>query len=402
MAPSHTVPRPGFLFNHFPKAGGTSFFAVLKQNIAEAAISPQLMEQEVRLARPERFEHFRLIRGHFSVLTQMGFDRGRYSMTLVREPVSTILSTYNFWRGRSEEDAVSAQAKRIDFPQFVRRFADSPTIIRNPYTHHFAGVSRDYPGEPADQELLLQYARHNLAHFNFVGICERFEESIRLLCRELGWQAPAAMPHENRSLGQQERAAIDAATMQLLLERNQLDLQLYDYAKALLAERRARVGQACAAGVANRFVQFPIPPDCPREASVVGVSARAAGGMAPGLEIRLTCRTRALIPELVAGIMVLSADGDVVYGSNTWLENVRLAHAAGDDFQISFELECGLAPGLYSVTAALSHAQRPGFHYDWVDRAAIFEAGRPTASSTRLKRLRVEKIHSGAESVSSR
>lgn len=399
MAQAHTFPRPGFLFNHFPKAGGTSFFAVLKQNIAEAAISPQLMEQEVRLARPERFEHFRLIRGHFSVLTQMGFDRGRYSMTLVREPVSTILSTYNFWRGRSEEDAVSAQAKRIDFAEFVHRFVDSPTIICNPYTHHFAGVSRDYPGEPAEQALLLQYARHNLAQFNFVGICEQFDESIRLLCRELGWQAPAAMPHENRSPRQQERAAIDAATIQLLLERNQLDLQLYDYAKALSAERRAGAGEA---GVANRFLQFPIPPDCPREASVVGVSARAGGGMAAGLEIRLSCRTRALIPELVAGIMVLSADGDVVYGSNTWLENVRLAHAPGEDFQISFELECGLAPGLYSVTAALSHAQRPGFHYDWVDRAAIFEAGRPTASSTRLKRLRVEKIESGAVSVSSR
>ena len=374
-----------FVFNHFPKAGGTSFFSVLKQNIAEAEISPQLMEQEIRLARPERFEPYRLIRGHFSILTQMGFSRNRYSMTLLRDPISTIVSTYNFWRARSEQDAVTAEAKRLSFAEFVRRYADSPAIIHNTYTHHFAAVGRDYPGKPRDESLLLQYAKHNLAAFNFVGVCEQLDESVRLLCHELRWRAPAATPHENRSVQAQAPEAIDTHTREILREHNQLDVQLYAYAKMLFTERRARARRASAeednyaetAVEPNRFLAFPIPLECRREASITQVRANWSPGKPTSrLKITVAYRTRSLIPELVVGIMILNAEGDVLYGTNTWIEKVELRQDEGQS-AVRFELESGLAPGLYSVTVALSDARTPGASYDWIDRTALFQVSPP-------------------------
>lgn len=405
-----------FVFNHFPKAGGTSFFAILKQHIAESAISPQLMEQEIRLARPERFEHYRLIRGHFSLLTQMGFSRARYSMTLLRDPIRTIFSAYNFWRNRAEEDSVSAQAKRTSFAEFVRRFADSPTIINNTYTHHFAAVSRDYPGEPSDPGLLLAYARHNLAAFNFVGICEQFEESVRLLCHNLGWAQPARMPHENRSQSAQSLENLDFETRQILLDRNRLDLQLYDYAKALFVERCARAqgepfppggmtpspegDSSDTASGGNRFLAYPIPPGAWAEARIRQVAAQWAA-QPPGnrVEVTIAYGTRVQLRGLMAGIMIFNAEGVVQFGTNTWIENAPLRHEPGADCRVTFEMECGLAPGIYSVTAALGDFHRPGFHFDWVDRAALFQVEERTDSPAGMKGLKLIGIDSVAGSI---
>jgi hypothetical protein len=383
-----------FVFNHFPKAGGTSFFTVLKRNIPESTISPQLMEQEVRLVRPEQFEHFRLIRGHFSVLTHMGFSRNRYSMTLLRHPISTIVSTYNFWRNRKEEDPVSAEAKRMTFAEFVRRFADSPTIIHDTYTHHFAAVSRDYPGEPADKSLLLAYAKHNLAAFNFVGVCEEFNQSVRLLCRELGWLIPAVFPHENRSPEIQSADAIDPETYRILLDRNQLDLQLYEYGKDLFRSRCQAVGKASEFAQnlkppevnnglpdnaqANRFFAFPLPVGLAREAFILQVKAEWLAGK---LAITIDYSTRIPIPGLMAGIMVVNANGEVLYGTTTWIEQVELVQQPGAICRVAFEVDCSVAPGLYSVGAALAHPDRPGFHYDWIDRAAMFSVPAPAGAS---------------------
>lgn len=410
--PSH------FVFNHFPKAGGTSFFAVLKENVTESAISPQLMEQEIRLARPERFEHYRLIRGHFSVLTQMGFSRSRYSMTLLRDPIRTIVSTYNFWRNRIEEDPVSAQAKRMSFAEFVRRFADSPVIIHNTYTHHFAAVGRDYPGEPSDPDLLLAYAQHNLAAFNFVGICERLDDSVRLLCQNLGWPEPARAPHENQSTPAQSVESIDSETRQILLDRNQLDLQLYDYAKVLFQAHCARAQQTPLSsggtlGTAtgkrptvngfrggNRFLAYPIPPGCRSEASICHVVARCADpGPANLLKITIVYETRIRLPELMVGITIFNAEGEVKFGTNTWMENAWLRQEPGATSSVTFEVECGSAPGIYSITAALGDSRRPGFHYDWVDRAAVFQVDGTTHAAARLKGCQLVRIDAFPEST---
>jgi hypothetical protein len=401
------------VFNHFPKAAGTSFFSILKQNIAESEISPQLMEQEIRLARPERFEHYRLIRGHFSILTQMGFARNRYSMTLLRDPISTIVSTYNFWRTRAEQDPVTAEAKRLTFAEFVRRYADSPAIICNTYTHHFAAVSRDYPGKPGDEKLLLEYAKHNLAAFNFVGVCEQLEESVRLLCQELRWRGPAATPHENRSLQAQAPEAVDSETREILREQNQLDLQLYAYARTLFAKRCARTVKSWpssgyeqgalaesdgwqTAVEPNRFLAFPIPLECRREASVTQVRANWVPQQPARLEIEIAYRTRVRIPELVVGIMILNADGDVLYGTNSWIEGVELQSDPGSDRRLRFELECGLVPGIYSVTSALANLSRPGFHYDWVDRAAMVQVEGRTGPPAGPRGVTLRRIETGA------
>jgi len=125
----------------------------------------------------------------------MGPALDRYSLTLLRHPIRTIMSTYEYGRTYMGQNlsVSAAMAKLLSFLDWVRYFADSPLIIRNSFTHHFAAVSMDHCDPPA--ELMLQNAKHNLAAFNFVGIAEQLLTCASLLCEELGWPSPAVEPH---------------------------------------------------------------------------------------------------------------------------------------------------------------------------------------------------------------
>ncbi|MGA3043129.1 MAG: hypothetical protein ABSF54_20315, partial [Bryobacteraceae bacterium] len=78
-----------------------------------------MAEHQLRLIPTARFEHYKLIAGHFSVLSQSGFCRSRYSLTLLREPIGRIFSLYNFWRSVPEQNPWTSKAKELSFAGFV-------------------------------------------------------------------------------------------------------------------------------------------------------------------------------------------------------------------------------------------------------------------------------------------
>jgi hypothetical protein len=184
---------PWMIFNHVPKTGGISLLSVCKQNLPPLEISPHLTEDQMRTALPARFERYRLIAGHFSIPSQGRLPRGRYTMTMLREPIRRICSLYTYWRNFPEYTEMTGTAKRFSFPDFVRYLVDSPTVVHNCCTYHFAGVT-GVSGYMGDEASLLTAAKHNLAEFHFVGVTEEMERSVRLLCADLGWPTPASFP----------------------------------------------------------------------------------------------------------------------------------------------------------------------------------------------------------------
>ena len=382
MLPSH------YIFNHIPKTGGITLLTICRRNLAAAEVSPHLTEHEIRLIPAARFEHFTLVVGHFSILTQTGFCRSRYSMTLLRDPILRIVSAYTYWRMAAERNPVTSKAKELSFGDFVRYFIDSPAIVQNPYIYHFAGIGRDFPRYPADASSLLAAAKDNLAAFDFIGICEEFERSARLLCDELGWHLPTPIPHENRTSSGDTLGGIDPQTMEMLRDYNRLDLELYDYGVKLFhAREEMKLGSAAALPVrarpveANRIVPFPIPYAPERRAIIRSVSARwAPGEDSRILELDVRFQTNVRIADLSLGVQVNDAAGKVVWGTSTSNENLEFNYEPGCDCHATFFVQCELVCGIYFVTAALSEPRRLGFHDHWIDHAAIFEVAAPQAA----------------------
>lgn len=371
-----------YIFNHFPKTGGTSLMTVFRCNLAAEEISPHLEDREIRLMPPAQLEKYRLLTGHFGVLTQAGFSRSRYTITMLRDPIKTLFSAYTFWRITREDNFLTSKAKELSFTDFVHYFKDSPTIIHNPFTYHFAAVGKDWPAYPADTTGLLETAKHNLAAFDFVGICEELTQSMQLLCRELGWRCPVEIPHENRSFSENWFGGIEPEIMEILRDRTQLDSELYTYAVQLFHARETGVTKryiAFSQSVErNRFVALPEPLRRYRRAVIQCVSANwIPDESSKILEITVNFKTIAPIAELCLGVQVVDPAGNIVWGTNTTNERQTLDYEVGRDSHAAFLLECDLCPGNYSVTIAVHEPQRHGFHEHWIDRAAFFTVTSP-------------------------
>lgn len=371
-----------YIFNHIPKTGGISLLAVCRDNLDPAEISPHLNFTEMHLMPATRFEGYRLVAGHLTLLAQIGFCRNRYSITLLREPIRRIFSAYTFWRTQPY-DPLTAKAKELEFPDFVRYFADSPAIIHNPYTYHLAALGLDCAAWPTDEGALLTIAKRNLAAYNFVGICEELGASIRLLCAELGWRPPAATPHINRSSSEKRFSGIDPPTMTLLRDRNRLDMALYAYAVELFHAREA-AGSKLSDGVEpNYFKPFPASSNASRRATVLSSSCDWLGDEhCRMLAVTVEFKAHVAVPDLTLGVQFTSPAGDIVWGTNTSMAFLELACEPGRNCRAVFTVECFLPRGLYFLTVALSEPRRLGFHDHWIDHATSFTVTGPRAAQS--------------------
>jgi hypothetical protein len=84
---------------------------------------------------------------------------------------------------------------------------------------------------------MQEEAQARLSQFGFVGLTERFEESVALLCHELGWRFPAKISDENVNRARPKRSQISDSDLNLLTELNQLDHELYLWAEIIFRHR---------------------------------------------------------------------------------------------------------------------------------------------------------------------
>jgi hypothetical protein len=158
-------------------------------------------------------------------------------MTFLREPVDRVLSHYHRHVEPKARKAMSLEealeAAMPDVTNLATRFLC---------------------GDPAPLGDLragaLDDAKANLGSFAFVGIQERFEESVVLLQRTLGL---AAVPYLNQHVSI-DRPAVDEIPDELrsaIQEHNRLDMELYAFALELFEDALGEAGPGLEADVAK-------------------------------------------------------------------------------------------------------------------------------------------------------
>ena len=120
----------------------------------------------------------------------------------------------------------------------------------NLQTRMIAGEEWIDPKRPADRAA-LQRAKENLQNHFVVGLTEEFDESLRLMSERFGWKV-GSYTKKNVTRRKPRNDTLDSETLGLLREANALDIELYQFARALFETQRRTGAEYSAASVPSR------------------------------------------------------------------------------------------------------------------------------------------------------
>jgi hypothetical protein len=249
MAANPVPPTPHpFLFDHIPKSGGTFFREALIQVFGADEVSPLFdCGPGFPAQHPEtitEFDRFHVVFGHLRLETRAAFLklRPRFTLGLVRDPITIVASTYTYWRHNLPPgNALCDLAKELSFAEFIR----DPRVAMacdNPITRHWFSIWDPKPLHPGNTAVRMACGMAD--SFAFLGVTEYMEESIRLFLRrfapdfDLG-RIDWSIPNQNRS---QEGIFIGKEERDFLRKRNHCDQEIYRRVCAGLLKEFRRVG----------------------------------------------------------------------------------------------------------------------------------------------------------------
>lgn len=219
--------KPLLLYMHIPKTAGSTFSQILSE-LYQSAARPCYFDQPEEilkeLAKDEN-NTIQCIYGHFLYGLHLHLPRPATYITFLRDPVERVISLYYFWQtyDHSQQEALS----KMSLKEFI--LSDEYSQNSNHQTFYLAGGTYD-----------LQLAKDNLQkQFAMVGLTERFDESLFLFQKVLGWPKIKHYVSHNITPHRPRKDQIPSEVIELILHKNQLDCQLYEFAKELFEERIA-------------------------------------------------------------------------------------------------------------------------------------------------------------------
>jgi hypothetical protein len=236
--------QPGLLiFLHIPKAAGSSFYRVLdRQYPREAIYRTHPLEwresiEELRALPEERRRALRVLEGHMGFGLHELFPQPARYVTFVRDPVARVVSHYGYVLRTPKHYLHNEVAgRRLSLLEYATSGLTHELV--NGQTRLLSALD-DSKVEPTPEALEL--AKRNVEeHFVLAGSTERFDESLLLLRRALGWRN-VLYRRENaapRSTG----SSPDPDAVEAIREGNRLDQELYDFCSRRFGELVAAAG----------------------------------------------------------------------------------------------------------------------------------------------------------------
>lgn len=242
--------RPFFFF-HIPKTAGLSMQELLSARFEPDDIAAAITWTTLLGADRKAICQKKLFQGHFFGPLEQFVGQQCFRFTVLRDPIERALSHYGHVL-RDEQHYLHQRALELgSFEAYLDDPVASMTVTN--FQARMLALDCDieaiYCGltdqertawqleryiettllEPNDS-FLLEKAQARLADFDVVGLTERFEETLALLCYKRGWAFPDAIHPKNVNIERPRRTALVPGTLNRLTELNSIDAALYDSA----------------------------------------------------------------------------------------------------------------------------------------------------------------------------
>ena len=244
--------KAALIFFHIPKTGGQTFNNLLDREYRDALsfdthIGPLTCDSwkkvvdRIKALPASELQKYSLYKGHMRLGLHEFLPPAPAYVTLLRRPLARSLAYYRMY-ARWEGASVS---KGFDFHEPNWGFRD-PVLIReldNGQVRALSGADPHLPLGHCTEDHLSQAQQNIMAHFNFVGLLEKFDLSLMALTRLHGWRWHF---YQRKNVNMESSVPLESDTKiaGALSELNGLDERLYRFAEERFREVQAQMGLA--------------------------------------------------------------------------------------------------------------------------------------------------------------
>jgi hypothetical protein len=255
------TPAPRYFFVHVMKTGGRTLLRHLRDNFELDELYPygkidiryqddrvdinHHLEMSTLMALPEeRRERIRVYSGHYPFVASELLGGDFVTITILREPVARTISLLRQFR-RNDPWADPNESRGAPFPKLTLEEVYEHPMVFEPLVHNhqtkvFSVTAADTVGNFMDvvevDRSRLERAKTNLATVDVIGVTEAYEAFLRDLTAMTGWRVQPEL-RKNVTPSEDVQPVSDELRRRIA-EDNVLDIELYDYARELIAARR--------------------------------------------------------------------------------------------------------------------------------------------------------------------
>lgn len=231
--------RPA-LFFHVQKNAGTSLVNVARNFYGRSVIS----HGDFWDRAPSTFREVRFVSGHFGFSYASSLKDGRFSFTILRDPIERIISFYSFCRQRDPNQFIVYKlAKELSFYEFLQAGLEDYWIkqaINNHQVWQFAHGYNKTDSRPIDSfgdDELFEAAIRNLSTLDYVAFTSSLENDAREIFKSLGVVPPPLIPKSNTTPNRISTSELTSREKSLLLRLTNVDRVFFEYSKKLHSVR---------------------------------------------------------------------------------------------------------------------------------------------------------------------
>ncbi|WP_051234508.1 sulfotransferase family 2 domain-containing protein [Marinimicrobium agarilyticum] len=228
------------IFLHIPKTGGSTFHTMLNKRYPAKSIhnvfASKLESRDVLALKNmnnSKKSKIKLLKGHMPFGLHELLNSPFSYITFLRDPVERVISQYYYIKKNSH----NPNHKKVhQGGMTLRDFVESGVVIgMNSGQCRFLTGAVDRVPYMKEDDVLFYQAKENIdKHFSWVGVTERFDESVLLLSKLMHWSKRPYYFKQNISKLRGSNENISQEDLNVIRAYNKADINLYKYANERL------------------------------------------------------------------------------------------------------------------------------------------------------------------------